>query len=95
MEIAGQARNDEESFKETFYFVKALRLFWIPACAGMTKKKATVKIPRRFALLEQWKGEVITAHSDSDNRVIAIFSSPHFDTASCFDLFKEKERGPV
>jgi hypothetical protein len=25
------------SFKETFCFAKALRLFWIPACAGMTK----------------------------------------------------------
>ncbi|MDR1976682.1 MAG: hypothetical protein LBQ18_06780 [Campylobacteraceae bacterium] len=39
--------------------------------------------------------EMGAAHSDSDNRVIAILFFPHFDTASCFDLFKEKERGPV
>jgi hypothetical protein len=33
--------------------------------------------------------------SDSVKRVIALLHFPHFDTASCFDLFKEKERGPV
>jgi hypothetical protein len=51
MEIPCQARNDGESFKETFCqgksttlvfkeifrFTKALHLFWIPACAEMTQ----------------------------------------------------------
>jgi hypothetical protein len=67
----------------------------IPAKAGIQTKKFNKK--RRFAYgdrgssQQQQRKKII----NSDNRVIVIFSSPHFDSVSCFDLFKEKVRGPV